>query len=272
MRDEILIKEKQGLEGLFTSATAWFGYLFLILPTCIVIPMSFGSKDELMFPPKSFSLYLYEQFFFHGRWIEATLMSFRVALGATFLALILGVPAAYSLVRGNYPGKRLISYFLLSPIIVPVIVLGLGLYFHFQKIGIAGSEISVILAHTLYTMPFIIIICMSGLRDVDENLEIAAMIMGAKRYQILGKVTFPLLKRSILAGGLFAFLMSFDEVVIAYFITAAGKITLPVLMFHSVRWEISPVLAAVSTILVVISLIICLSASSLQKDDDSLRS
>jgi putative spermidine/putrescine transport system permease protein len=251
--------------AIFLTATAWFGFLFLLMPSFIVLPMSFGNQYEMVFPPDSFSTFLYEQFLFESNWMEATLLSFRVAIGSTVLALVLGVPAAYSIVRGTYPGKRYVAMFLMSPILVPVIVIALGLYLYFASIGIVGTEFGLIFAHTMFITPFVIVTSMAGLRHIDPSLETAATIMGAGVLQTFFKVTLPLLKPAMFAGGLFAFLMSFDEVVIAYFIADTGRMTLPVKMFNSIQWEISPVLAAVSALLTVLSLVICVLGASFQK-------
>lgn len=247
------------------STAAWFTYIFLMLPSFIVIPMSFGNAYEMVFPPKALTTDLFNKFFFESNWMDTTWRSFRVATGATIMSLLIGIPAAYSMVRGSYPGKKYITMFLLSPIMVPIIVIALGLYFYFAALRITGSELSLIMAHTVYTTPFVIVTAMAGLKHVDRNLETAATIMGAGPLRVFFKVTLPLLKPAMFAGGLFAFLMSFDEVVIAYFITKAGTATLPVKMFSSIQWEISPVLAAVSTFLTVISLVICLIGAAFQK-------
>jgi putative spermidine/putrescine transport system permease protein len=156
---------------------------------------------------------------------------------------------------------------LLSPILVPIIVIALGLYFYFASLGITGSELALVMGHAVYTTPFVIVTAMAGLRHVDQNLETAATIMGAGPIYTFFRVTLPLLKPAMFAGGLFAFLMSFDEVVVAYFISKAGSTTLPVKMFSSIQWEISPVLAAVSTFLTVVSLVICLIGALFQKKE-----
>jgi putative spermidine/putrescine transport system permease protein len=259
------IGPKYTLAGIAASVVAWVVYLFLVSPNLIVVPMSFGNRQAFEFPPKSLSFFLYEKFFTDAHWVSATLLSFRVAIGATCLALLLGVPAAYSLVRGSYPGKRIITGFLLSPILVPVVVIALGLYFHFAAIGIVGTEGGLILAHTAYTMPFVIVTCIAGLRHVDPTLEVVATIMGAGRLLTFWRVTLPLLRPAMLVGGLFAFLMSFDEVVIAFFIVHATTFTLPVKMYSSIQFDLSPVLAAVSSLLTLLSLGVCLAGAYLQR-------
>jgi putative spermidine/putrescine transport system permease protein len=249
---------------LLVGAATWLGLSYLLLPNLIVVPMSFGNSHQLMFPPDRFSLELYKQFFSGAGWMAPLELSLRVAIGSAVIALAIGVPAAYSLVRGRYPGKRLITMLLLSPVLVPIIVIALGFYLYFSKLGIVGSEWSLIIGHAVYTTPFVVVTCMAGLRYVDENFEHAAAIMGIGPFAIFVKVTLPLLRPTILAAGLFAFLMSMDEVVIAYFITPGGSVTLPVKMFGVIQWETPPILAAVSTILSMLSLVVCLVGAFLQ--------
>ena len=171
------------------AGAAWLVYLFLVLPSLIVIPMSFGDKDEFIFPPKTLSLYLYRQYFFESTWMATTVESFVVAVGATALALLFGVSAAYGLARGEFPGKKPLTLFLLSPLFVPVIVVSLGLYLYFSLLHLSGTTLSLILGHTVVTTPFVIVTAMAGLRHVDRNLEAAATIMGASRLTVLRRVT-----------------------------------------------------------------------------------
>ncbi|MCB1384733.1 MAG: ABC transporter permease [Nitratireductor sp.] len=230
---------------------------FLVLPSLIVVPISFGDTHEMVFPPPSLSLDLYRQYFGDPQWLAATWLSVRVAIWTTLISLLLGIPAAYGLVRGRFPGKRLVAMFLLSPIMVPSVVIALGLYIYFVRIGLSHGELRLVLGLTVVTMPFVIVTATAGLQNVDPNLEKAATVMGAGPFTVLFRVTLPLLKPAIVGGSLFAFLMSFDEVVIAWFITRAGYETLPIKMFSSIQWEISPVLAAVSSLLMLFSVVVC---------------
>ncbi|MGE8943890.1 ABC transporter permease [Leptospira interrogans] len=258
-------KERQLSWG--ATLAAWASYLFLIMPSLVIIPMSFGDKDEFQFPPSSLSLYLYRQFFFDSTWMATTAQSFIVATFTTVLSLAFGVSAAYGVVRSEFPGKRLLTIFLLSPLLVPVIVVALGLYLYCSTIGMTGTTFALVLGHTVHTTPFVIVMAMSGLRHVDPNLEAAARVMGAGPLLVMRRVTLPLLMPTIIAAALFAFLVSFDEVVISYFISSARTETLPVKMYSSIQWEISPVLAAISALLTLLSLIICVIASLLVRDE-----
>jgi putative spermidine/putrescine transport system permease protein len=242
---------------------AAIGYAFLILPTLIVIPVSFNSTNEMSFPPVHPSFFQYGQYFSDSEWLAATFLSARIAAATALSSLLLGIPAAYGLVRGGFPGQRVVSALLLSPALTPIIVLALGLFIYFSALGLNGAMVPIVLGHTLVATPFVIVTAMSGLRHVEPNLEIAGMIMGGSRLYVFRHITLPLLRPSILAGGLFAFLISFDEVIIAFFLGKAGTSTLAVRVFASIQWEISPVIAAVSTLLTGLSLVVCLFAASL---------
>ncbi|MEO1537926.1 MAG: ABC transporter permease [Pseudomonadota bacterium] len=245
----------------FIKWTAWAGLFFLVLPSIIILPMSFGDKNELYFPPRSFSLFLYKQYFFESVWMETTYQSFRVAIASTFLALFFGSTVSYGLVRASFPGKKLLGALLLSPLFVPPIVIALGLYLYFAPLGLQGTTIGLILAHTLYITPFVIVIAMGALQSIDENLESAARVMGAGRIYTFWRVTLPQLRPALVSGGLVAFLMSFDELIISFFLSGFGTQTLPVKMFDNIKHEISPVLAAISVLLTLLALIIALIAT-----------
>lgn len=247
------------------GAVAWCGYIFLVLPSLLIIPISFGGVGEITFPPRTFSLALYQQFFSDQSWWSAALQSFRVASLSMLLSLMLAIPAAYALARRQFWGAKALNMVLLSPILVPVIVIGLGFYLHFSALGIVGSTLGLVLAHTILVSPFVIISVTSGLKHIDPALERAATIMGASRARIFLKVVLPQIQPAIAVGALFAFLISFDEVVVAYFIAGPNTATLPVKMYSAIRWEISPVIAAVSTLLTALSLVFCVTIAFLQR-------
>ena len=260
-------RRSRTLPSFLASIVALLAYVFLILPSLIVVPMSFGDKDEFLFPPHSLSLYLYKRYFLESTWMQVTLQSLVLGLCTMIAALVLGFGAAYGLDRYHFPGKRAVTLFLLSPIFVPAIVIALGLYLYLGRFHLVGTTPGLIISHTIITMPFVIISVSAGLRHIDRHLETAAMVMGAGRLLIVRKVTLPLLRPALLAGGLFAFLISFDEVVIAYFISNVQTQTLPVKMYSSIHWEISPVLAAVSTLMTLLSLGVCLAVAFLQRNE-----
>lgn len=248
----------QGGHGPMVTVAAILVLFFLILPSLIVVPISFGDTNEMVFPPPRWSLALYRAYFTEPEWLASTWLSLRVATWTTAISLLFGVPAAYGLVRSEFPGKRLVAMFLLSPIMVPAVVIALGLYIYYVRIGLSQGEVRLVLGLSVVTMPFVVVTASAGLQNVDPNLERAATVMGAGPLTVLLRVTLPLLRPAIIGGGLFAFLMSFDEVVVAWFVTRAGYQTLPIKMFSSIQWEISPVLAAISSMLTLASATICL--------------
>jgi ABC-type spermidine/putrescine transport system permease subunit II len=242
-----------GPPSLGLSTVAWLVLLFLVAPSLVVIPMSFGDANILLFPPRSFSLRLYEEFFFTSDWVKTSLLSARVALAATILGLVLGSAAAYGLVRAKFRGKGALTIALLTPMFVPAIVVALAFYIYFALIGLQGTETALILAHTAYITPYMIVVLTAALRSVDPNLELAARTMGASRIYIFRKVTLPLIKPGLISAGLFGFLLSFDELVIGLFLADLDTKTLPVKMWENIIYEVSPVIAAVSTLLTILA-------------------
>ncbi|RWR26972.1 ABC transporter permease [Sinirhodobacter populi] len=244
-------------------------YLFLLAPSLIVIPVSFGSKYELKFPPTEYSLDLYRIFFSSDSWTQPLFLSFRVAVVTTIIATTIAIPTAYAVVRYEFFGKKLLIGLITSPLVIPSVVFALGIYLYFSYMRLTGTTAGLIIAHTMFVLPYALVIISAGLQKLDPNLEFGAMLMGAGRFQMMMTVVLPQLYPSIAAGALFAFLISFDEVVISWFLAGPTTTTLSVKMFSAIQWEISPVIAAVSTLLTVISLAVCLVNVGLQKKTET---
>jgi len=245
------------------ATAAWLGFVYLLLPSLIIIPMSFGDTREIVFPPATYTLDLYREYFTNPTWTGSTIQSIRIAVIATLAGLALGTSAAYGIVRGSFRGKVLLGALLLSPFFVPAVVKALGFYIYFAALGIQGTTLSVMLGHTLFVTPYVMIVMMAALRNVDAQIEAAGMIMGASRIYVFRKVTLPMLRNALIAAGLFAFLMSFDEMIIAFFLSGFGTATLPVKMYESIVHEVSPVLSAISALLTFLALVICLAVTAL---------
>lgn len=247
------------------SLGAWAGYAFLVVPSLIVIPISLNGSSELQFPPRDLSLGLFAQFFNERSWWGAAVQSVWVGLLTAVLSMLLAFPAAYALARSSFKGKQLLEILLLSPMLVPVMVLGLGLYMQMSALRMVDTTLGMVLAHSVLVTPYAFVSIMAGLRHVDPALETVAMLMGASRWRIVTRVVVPQIKAPLLIGALFSFLISFDEVVVAYFLTGPATQTLPVKMYSAIRWEVSPVLASVSTLLTLLSLGFCLLIMALQR-------
>lgn len=256
--------ESRRLRVLGTSL-AVLVYIFLLMPIVVVIPIAFGPANELRFPPSSYSLDLFRQFLSSPAWTGPLLQSAKVACISTLVVLLVGVPAAYGIARFDFPGKGVIAGTMLSSLVIPTIVTALGLYIYFSYLRITGSTLALILGHVVYTMPFVLVMIVAGVQKLDRNLEFGAQLMGAGRFRMFRTVVLPQLVPSLIGAALFAFLISFDEVVISWFLSGPTTATLPVKMYSAIRWEISPVIAAVSTMLTAISLVVCLVMVALKK-------
>lgn len=239
--------------------------LLLILPIFIIIPMSFSSSQYLRFPPKGFSLQWYGWFFKSREWVSALFVSIRVGILTTICSTLLGTLAAFSFVRGKFKGKEILFPLIISPMVIPVIIFAIACYFFFSKLHLIGSLIGLIIAHTVLATPFVVINVSASLKGFDINLEKAAMNLGANPLQTFFRVTFPLIKPGVIAGALFAFITSFDEVVVAMFISGTTAVTLPKRMLDGIRMEINPAISAVSSIEIITVIIILLTVGLMRK-------
>ncbi|WP_345816851.1 ABC transporter permease (plasmid) [Paraburkholderia sp. PREW-6R] len=269
VRPEAKRRDSRAMLRVLGTIGGWCGYLFLLLPSLVIVPISFGGGSELTFPPKTFSLDLFRQLLADPAWWGACVTSVIVALVASAISIAVGVPGAYALARARFPGKRIFETLAITPMLVPVVVLGLGIYKQFSTLGLVNTIWGLALAHAVLVVPFVVIAVGSGLRHADAALEAVALVMGASRVRIFFQVVLPQIRASVAVSVLFAFLLSFDEVVVAYFISGPQTTTLPVKMYSAIRWEVSPVLAAVSTMLTLISLLMCLGIMALQRREAS---
>ncbi|HEV7339687.1 MAG TPA: ABC transporter permease [Bosea sp. (in: a-proteobacteria)] len=241
-----------------STVLACLVYAYLVVPSLVVMPISLSEAGEFTLDKARLSLNLFRQFFGSEAWLAALWNSLQVATAASVLATLIGIPAAYAFARGRFLGRSTVQMLVISPMFVPVIVIALGLYFLAAATGQQGRFSTLVLAHAMYGLPFVVMLVLSGMTQVDPALEKAAMLMGASPARVFLQVVLPQLKIPIFAGFLFAFLASFDEVVIAWFLNGPTTITLPVKMYSSIMWENTPVIAAVSTMLTLLSFAVCL--------------
>jgi putative spermidine/putrescine transport system permease protein len=239
--------------------------VFLIAPVLLLVPMSLGSAEIIEFPPSKIGIDQYRKFFSHPAWQTAVLNSLQVAVGTSILSTTIGLLASLALVWGRFKGKGLINAFILSPMIVPLIVMALAFYISLSKLGMLGTKFGLILAYTPLTLPFSVLPISATLRGFDRSLEYAALNLGASRFQTFMKITFPIIRPGILTGAIFAFMIAFDEVVIALFICGSTAVTLPKKMWDVIRYEIEPMLPAISTLLLFLAAFILVLIGVLQK-------
>ncbi|MEV0388491.1 ABC transporter permease [Nonomuraea sp. NPDC050643] len=228
--------------------------LYLVLPVFIVIPMSFSDSAFLEFPPQGWSARWYENFFTDLAWLDSAIASLQIAVQVTVLSLVLGTAAALGMVRGRHPLRALISGLVMAPVLVPYVIVGLAVYAVFLEWGLTESVLGFVLVHTALAVPYVVITVSSALMSFDRRLEQAAMSLGAGPVATFARVTLPLIAPSLASGAVFAFVTSFDEVVTSVFLSGPDLTTLPVQMWSGVRVQIDPTVAAVSSMLLLVTL------------------
>jgi putative spermidine/putrescine transport system permease protein len=237
--------------------------IYLILPTLFVVPMSFGSASTFSFPPKDFSLDLYRNFFSDSIWLTSLRNSVLVGLIAATMATVVGTAAAVALHQMNGRFARLARSLLMIPMVTPGIVVAVAIYICFLQWHLVGTVQGYVLAHAAIGVPFVLVSVTSSLSGFDAMLLRASASLGASPARTFLRVTMPLIGRGIITGAIFAFVTSFDEVVIALFLRAPDFQTMPVQMYNSVTFELDPTIAAASSLVVIIVTAICFTAQIL---------
>ena len=264
-------------------------FVFLIMPILVVMPLSFNSQDfftftpeMLKFEPEGYSLKHYRDFFTNNEWQRSFKNSLLIAPVATLVSVSLGTLAAIGLSQSHVPFKRAIMAILISPMIVPLIISATGMFFFYSHVGnfledTLGLDknfvgyLKVILAHSVLGIPFVIITVTATLVGFDSSLTKAAANMGANPVKTFFKIQMPLILPGVISGGLFAFITSFDEVVVVMFVGSTNQKTLPWQMFTGLREQISPTILAVATILVAISIALLITIEMLRRRSEKLR-
>lgn len=245
--------------------------LFLTVPLFIIVPISFTDSSLLIFPPPGLSMRWYQEFFTNPIWMRALKNSLIVGSAATVLATTLGTLGALVLTFSTIRFKTVIVATVISPMIVPIVVTAVAFYFFYAQIGLAGSYLGLILAHTVLGLPFVLITVMATLQGFDRNLLRAGASLGASPVRTFFVVVLPLILPGVLSGAIFAFATSFDEIVVALFLAAPEQRTLPRQIFSGIRETISPTIAAVATVLVVLSIAMLLTVEGLRRRSERLR-
>lgn len=227
--------------------------LVLILPIAIVVVVAFSGQTFLKFPPDSYSLRWFAAFFGDPRWRAALWSSLEIGLIACTVATLVGFLAAYALVRGTFPFKKFVLSVALLPIIAPTIVTSIAMYYASARLGLVGNVLWVGICHAVIALPVVLLILLSALQSVDVQLERAALSLGSSRARMMRTVVVPLALPGIVSAALFAFLASFDELVISLFLTNVGTQTLPVRIWNSLHLEVEPTIAAVSAFLIAVT-------------------
>ncbi|MEW6264324.1 MAG: ABC transporter permease subunit [Thermodesulfobacteriota bacterium] len=223
--------------------------MFLALPALFIVPISFTSEGFLSWPPKGFSIKWYKEVLASPVWSMAVLRSFLVASSSAFIGMCLGVPAAFVLGRRHFLGKGAVFAFLISPIIIPHIFIAVSLFYLFSKINLVGTSFALVIGHSVLTIPYVIITVLAVIKNYDRRLDLAAWTLGAHRLQAFWHVTLPIIRAGLFSAFMFAFIISFDELTISLFLTGGELTTLPKQMWDDAILSVSPVLAAIATLL-----------------------
>ena len=249
-RDRIIGRAERG----FVVTMAALCVVFLMLPVVIVIPMSFSGEELLTFPPATLSLRWYSTFFTDPEWLLALMNSMIVASASSALALVLGTLAAYGLVRWRFIGRAAMEANFVAPLIIPPIISAVALYIAFAQVGLLGTYAGLIIAHTLYTVPYIVLVMTVAIASFDERIEQIARTLGANERTIFFRILIPNLAPSVLASWMLAFIVSFDEVILTLFLFG-NRETIPKRMITHLELRIDPTITAIATMLIAFSVI-----------------
>ena len=250
-------------------------FFFLMAPIIIIIPLSFNSIPFFTYPMEGWSLRWYGEIFGDSPisilWQRSIVNSVIVAVSATILASTLGTLAAIGLTRANFPFKSVVMAILISPIIVPIVVVAIGMFYFYARVGLASTLIGIILAHTALGVPFVVITVSATLAGFDNNLLRAGAILGANPLRVFRKVTLPIITPGVASGGLFAFATSWDEVVVVLFLASTEQHTVPRRMWSGIRELLSPTIIAAATLLIIVSICLMLSMETLRRRGERMR-
>jgi len=239
--------------------------VYLILPVLIIVPISFSSARYLSFPPPSLSLRWYQQYFANPAWMQATQVTLTVAFFTVLIATPLGVAAAYAISQSKLRIMRLIHMMLLLPLVVPIIITAVGIFFVYVRVGLVATLPGLVLANVMLGLPYVVISVLAGLQSFDPTQEMVARSLGMNRLRSFFAVTLPQIKSSVVAGAVFAFISAMDETIVALFISGGQYQPLTKRMFTALRDEIDPTIAAISTLVTVASFTLLLLASTRQR-------
>ncbi|MEM5313600.1 ABC transporter permease [Paraburkholderia sp. JHI869] len=245
--------------------------LFLVLPVLVVMPLSFSSQPYFTYPLPGLSLRWYQDFLGSPDWMLALNNTLITAFSSTVIATVLGVTASLGLTSPRLKGKAVITGLLVSPMIVPLIITAVGVYFAFSPLGLTSSLTGLILAHAALGVPFVVVTVTATLAGFNETLSRAGRSLGASPLRVFLQVKLPIIAPGVISGALFAFATSFDEIVVALFLTGPDQKTIPRQMWSGIREQLSPTILAVATILVVISTLLLVTLELLRRRTERLR-
>jgi len=251
----------------WTSLT--LSMIFLVLPLILVLPLAFNGSSFLTYPMEGFTFRWFEIVFTQAPWVSAFLNSLTVAIGAMAVAVVIGGLAATGTILSGRWGQIVLTGLFISPLVVPSVVIGVAFAYAFGRAGLGGGYVSLVLAHAILGAPLVFLSVMTSLKGLNAELDRAATSMGASRFYRFRTVTLPLAAPGFLTGALFAFITSFDEVVVALFLASPQSTTLPIALFSGLRDRLEPTIVVVALLLSVLSLLFLFALNTLQRRSPS---
>lgn len=247
------------LEAGWVTAVMWviasIGMVFLLVPLIMIFPLALDTGPMLRFPPRDVGFDWFKAYLTDADWMKATFISLRIAAVSTCIATLTGLFAAIALHRQDVPGRSIINVILVLPMMLPLVVVAISIYGVYAKIGLVGTEFGIALAHSVLCLPFVMLNVNSALAAMPKSYEEASLSLGASPLTGIWFVTIPLIWPGIAAGAIFAFVISFDEVVIAMFLSSIETTTLPKKMLDGIFFDLSPILAAISAVLILFNIL-----------------
>lgn len=253
---------------LWLYVVAMLVMIFLVVPTLIVIPMSFSNAQYLEFPPREWSLRWYRSYFGSASWMQATATSLKAGLLTALVATPLGTMAAYGLLLSRVRYAGVLNMLLLTPMVVPVILIGIGVFYAYVKLKLVNSLTGLVLAHSMLAIPVVMTVVSAALKTFDLNQERVARSLGASRVKAFLLVTLPQIRFTVVTGAVLAFLTSFDEIIVSLFVSGGDNSTLTRNMFNALRDQVDPTIAAISTLIVVVTSLLLVATQFLGAKKD----
>ena len=224
--------------------------VFLVIPTLLVIPMSFSASQYLEFPPRQWSLRWYQSYVASTSWMQATATSLKAGVMTALFATPLATMAAYGLRQSRFRQTNPLTMLLLAPMVVPVILIGIGVFYAYVKLKLVNTMLGLVLAHSMLAIPVVMLVVGSALKTFDMDQELVARSLGASRLKAFLLVTLPQIQFSVITGAVLAFLTSFDEIIVSLFVSGGDNSSLTRNMFNALRDQVDPTIAAISTLII----------------------
>ena len=264
MRTDAMLEPRYRLVAIVMAGLAGLILVYLALPFFVIVPLSFSDQSYLSFPPTGWTTKWFSRIAENPAWLQAAMNSLIIGVPTAFFSMVLGTLAALAVSRGGLRSAGIVSILVVAPMMLPHVILAIGLYPVLLKLGLLGTHVAAIIGHTIIGVPLVFITVNAALFGYSDSLELAAMTMGANPWRTFWTVTFPMIRVGIIVGGILAFASSFDELMLALFLTGAGTRTLPRLMWEQLNDYLTPTIAAVATLVFTFTLVLLAIVSALQ--------